>query len=477
MDDTRFAVTERRSRIIGVLIGVFVFVVTAMAALAPLADAARPAPPAADPATAVSATWARTYGGGGHDGAHSIVSTPDGGNIVIGDTQSFGAGGIDAWVLRLDADGAVVWEKAIGGPGNDRAWSVALTSGGTYVVVGETSSFGAGGADAWLLEIDDAGAVVWQRTYGGAGEDAAFVVQATSDGGFVVGAQTASFGAGELDYWILKLDGAGSVQWERTYGTSARDSLSSVAQAPDGTYLVSGLVSANGGKAWVLKLDAGGNVLWDRLIDTKRYQWLGWRTGQPAITTADGGALVFGGYNGKWRPQTNLLVLKLDASGATQWSRTFGSLEAVSAVATSDGGYALAGSLVTSGNGGGAGYYDVMVLKLDRNGNAQWKRAYGGRAGELGWEIRQTYDGGYVVAAGTGSFGAGGGDAWVLKLASDGSISPSCPGGIGASVPPQQKSLRLTAAARSFSAGVSSAVVAGSSANAADTSAAQFVQC
>ena len=427
-------------------------------------------------AGATTTTWAKTYGGAGSDIAYSVTPTSDGGYVVAGRTSSFGAGSSDAWVFKLDATGAIIWQKTYGGPAYDRAWSVQATPGGGFVVAGSTDSFGAGGTDAWVLRIDDAGAFLWQTTYGGAGTDEAYAIQAMADGGFVVGAVTGSFGAGGQDYWVLKLDSNGAVQWERTLGTAAGDTISSVSEGPGGTIIASGLVADpaatgnNPGKAWVVKLAATGSVLWERMIDTNNRQWLGWKAGHPAVATPDGGALVTGGYGcgGGFASCMKVLVLKLAPNGNIQWSKTYESLHGIAAATTSDGGYVVTGRYLRSGT------WSLMVLKLDANGNAQWKRTYGGSSG--GWDVRQTADGGYAVAAEI-SPGSGPSEAWILRLAPDGTISSSCASGIGASVSPGAKKVGLSSASRAYQIGASSAFTANSSAGPIDTAATVVTQC
>jgi hypothetical protein len=176
-------------------------------------------------------TWQKIYGGLNWDGAYSIQQTTDGGYIVAGDTQSFGAGSLDFWVLKLDADGNVgpafpgTWQKTYGGASSDVAWFIQQTSEGGYVVAGETQSFGAGSYDLWVLKLDVDGNVgpafpgTWQKTYGGASSDVAWFIQQTSDGGFVVAGGTESFGVGGgfEDFWILKMDANGEIDASCTF--------------------------------------------------------------------------------------------------------------------------------------------------------------------------------------------------------------------------------------------------------------------
>jgi len=125
--------------------------------------------------------WARTYGDTGDDEYPVAIQTSDGGYIIAGTTDSFGAGGWDVWVLKLDSDGTVEWQYAYGGTGNEEASSIQQTSDGGYIVAGTTNSFGAGGWDTWVLKLDSDGAVEWQYTYGGTSTDCANSIQETSD--------------------------------------------------------------------------------------------------------------------------------------------------------------------------------------------------------------------------------------------------------------------------------------------------------
>jgi hypothetical protein len=209
------------------------------------------------------ATWAKTYGGGDFDGADSIQQTTDGGYIVAGKTGSFGAGDGDIWVLKLNASGDVVWQKTYGGGGWDEAFSIQQTTDGGYIVAGTTGSFGAGGDDGWVLKLNASGDVVWQKTYGGKEWDEASSIQQTTDGGYIVAGTTGSFGAGGYDFWVLKLNASGDVVWQKTYGGGDHDEATSIQQTSDGGYIVAGWTKsfgAGGSDFWVLKLDASGDV-------------------------------------------------------------------------------------------------------------------------------------------------------------------------------------------------------------------------
>ena len=259
--------------------------------------------------------WQNAFGVGLNNAfAASAQQTSDGGFIVVGGTTSFGAGS-DVWVLKLNATGGVVWQKTYGGAGDDFATSVQQTSDGAFIVAGNTNSFGAGGYDVWVLKLDPTGGVVWQKTYGGTGNDFADSVRQTTDGGYIVGGRTSSFGQGLIDAWVLKLNATGGVVWQKTYGGKGDDFASSAQQTSDGGYIVAGGTNSFGQgatDAWVLKLDATGGVVWQ-----KTYGGTDVDFGNSIEQTSDGGFVVAGstrsfgpggGHSIGW-------VLKLDANG------------------------------------------------------------------------------------------------------------------------------------------------------------------
>ena len=202
--------------------------------------------------------WNRIYFGTSADNANSIQQTSDGGYIVAGQTGS------DAWVLKLDGAGSFVWQKAYGGP---EILKERIRSGRHPTEVmsspdGRDPS-GAGSDDAWVLKLDGGGDIVWQKAYGGLNADNARSIQQTSDGGYVVAGWTGSFGAGSDDAWVLKLDGSGDPQWQKTYGGAGLDYAHSIRQTSVGGYVVAGRTRSFGAgseDAWVLKIKPGGPI-------------------------------------------------------------------------------------------------------------------------------------------------------------------------------------------------------------------------
>ena len=212
--------------------------------------------------SAGSTTWQKTYGIGNADDAYFIQQTSDGGYIIAGSTYS-APSGYDMWILKLDSTGNVTWQKSYGGTSADYARSIKQTSDNGYIIAGSTSSSGAGGSDVWVIKVDSAGTISWQNTYGGTNNDAAYAVLQDIDGSYIIAGQTNSFGAGLYDFWVLKLDGSGNIIWQKTYGGPLNDYARSVIKTSDGSFVVAGSGASFGSGVldfWVLKIDSSGNA-------------------------------------------------------------------------------------------------------------------------------------------------------------------------------------------------------------------------
>lgn len=185
-------------------------------------------------------SFERTYGGSDDDIGHSVTQTDDGGYIVAGYTQSFGAGDWDVYLIKTDVAGDTIWTRAFGGVGSDLGRSVEQTSDGGYIIAGYTYSFGAGWDDVYLIKTDAGGGTVGTRTYGSSDYDEGRSVEQTVDGGYIIGGATWSFGSGGNDVYLIKTDSNGDTVWTRTYGAGLNDSGYSIAQTDDGGYIIAG---------------------------------------------------------------------------------------------------------------------------------------------------------------------------------------------------------------------------------------------
>ena len=291
--------------------------------------------------------WARNYGGVNQETASSVALTQDGGYILCGYTNSYGAGFDDIYVIRTDSVGGVVWAKVFGSPGSERGHEVIATNDGGFVVVGGTYGFGAGSMDAYLLKLDLNGNVEILKAYGGAGYDEAFSVIQTNDGGFGLTGSMSSFGAGGEDIYFIRTDSKGDVIWSRTYGGDLWDRASSIEQTSDGGYIIAGFTESFAMmkhyvlQCYLLKVDSIGVPQWSKAFGKMNSE----NIAHDVIQSADGGYCV-AGYSGHFTGDYRAYVVKTDASGDLEWSKIQGegTLNTFEAVAqTYDGGFVMGG--------------------------------------------------------------------------------------------------------------------------------------
>jgi hypothetical protein len=305
--------------------------------------------------------WNRTFGGSRWDFGYSAQQTSDGGYIVTGNTKSYGAGSFDVWLIKADSSGNMAWNRTFGGSGNDKGSSVQQTSDGGYVIAGSTTSYGAGNADVWLIKTDSSGDAEWNKTFGGPPLDYGNSVGQTSDGGYVIVCYTDSYGAGSGDVWLIKTDSSGNEVWNKTFGGSGNDYGSSVQQTSDGGYVIAGSTRSYGAgevDVWLIKTDSSGNEVWNKTFGGSRDDY-----GNSVGQTSDGGYIIagetssyLGGGGGAW-------LIRTDSSGNEEWNKTFGgsSSDGGSSVQqTSDGGYIFTGAIYSYE----AGSYDVWLMKV-----------------------------------------------------------------------------------------------------------------
>lgn len=207
-------------------------------------------------------------GGAGYDFGYDVKQTLDNGYIITGSTSSFGQGNTDLYLMKLDSMGQIKFERAIGNHDNEVGRSVVQLTDSSYVTVGYTNSIGFGGYDVYLIKTDKIGNVIWQKTIGGSDWDFAYSLQETTDGGFIIGGTTYSFGYGNADGYVIKTDASGNVSWSKTYGGANDDEFKSVIQTIDGGYALTGYTKSyndiDSGDVWVFKLDLNGDSVWSK---------------------------------------------------------------------------------------------------------------------------------------------------------------------------------------------------------------------
>ncbi len=373
------------------------------------------------------AQWVKSYGGDKNDQTNSIQQTLDGGYIVAGSTESFGAGNSDLWVLKLSVAGDIEWQIAYGGSDDEGASSIQQTTDGGYIIAGSIRSSGAGSSDFWVLKISPQGGILWSKSYGGGADEDASSIQQTADRGYIIAGSTGSFGAGKGDFWVLKLSSQGDVEWQKTYGGQETDIARSVRQTLDGGYVVAGnTVSFGAGKwdGWILELSPLGDIRWQKTLGGEEVD-----NAKSIMQTTDGGYIVTGEVH------IDVQILKLSPNREIEWKRAYKSESGGDLVKciqqTSNGGYIVTGNTSLSGS---TRSMSVWILKLWANGDFEWQKSYGAGFDDFAQALHPTNDGGYVVAGYTHSFGAGldprwhegDSDSWILKLFSNGDLSPAC---------------------------------------------------
>lgn len=404
--------------------------------------------------------WVRTYETADEGYARAIQPTSDGGYVLV-----FGWG---FSIAKLDARGNVMWGRDYAAGLHGFGWGARETPDGGYVLVGETLAFGAGSNDGWIVKLNATGAIEWQRTYGSAGGDFFRAVSKASDGGYVLAGSTSSVD-GTDRVWVVKLAATGELVWQRAYDAGRAWSVDVV---PGGGYVVAAGSGYYGGLL-VLRLDDSGALVWRRSLVGNGGE------ARSVRSTSDGGFVV-GGFipvgsryrdvivkldasgNVQWRKSYQVHEMGYNADGFVQ--------------PTPDGGYFLAGSFYTT-RAAGAGRNDFALLRVDPNGNVLWSKLYGTALDEKALTGAYTAaDGGFVLAGQTitSSYKT---YAWVVKTDGNGNVAPACPSGIGASLSLSPGTPKLAIDTASTGSIATSASVLASSAIASDLAVSATTLC
>jgi uncharacterized delta-60 repeat protein len=307
--------------------------------------------------------WQKTYGGAKNEEPRSIQQTGDGGFIVTGPTNSFGTGANNVWVLKLESSGDIEWERTYGGSRADVSHAIEQTDDGGYIVAGHTKSFGSGGQDHFVFKLNSTGAIEWQKAYGGPGNDVLRAVKQVSDGGYVAAGFTHSFGS-RGDIMVIKLDSDGSMEWDRRFGGNKFEEPSTILEVDDGYIILEQTGSfSRSTDGWIFKVDLTGDIDWQKRVGAGGFDELS--SAQP---TLDGGFIVAGETRSFGISAEDFWVIKFDSDANIEWEKRYGGSkieEAESVAVAADGGYIVAGITKTFGSG----LRDIWLVKLDSAGN------------------------------------------------------------------------------------------------------------
>ncbi len=435
--------------------------------------------------------WERSYGGKHAEFLYDAIPTPDYGFLLAGSSISnkngnkseANKGDLDYWVWKMDEKGTAEWQKSFGGNGVDLLQSVRITTDGGFILAGTSSSNLSadkkeackGQEDFWIIKLDAKGKELWQRTIGGSGQEKLLSIAQTKDGGYILGGTSSSNASepdekgivdkygksedsrGSLDYWVVKLDTKGEIQWQKTLGGKYVDELKSIEQTLDEGYILGGYSNSpeSGDKAqgnyglgdyWIVKLDKEGNQLWQQTLGGDKDDNL-----FTLSQTKDGGFILGGNSNSgatNSKSKTNkngtdFWVLKLDKIGAIEWQETYnyGKLDVLTSVVENldgtylIGGYAQSeakskeqtvkgiGSKIAKDAKDKEGINDYIALKIKATGEEIWTQTVGSKGDEVLKRLFETRDGGYILA-GTSkgqisrdkNSNIGGSDFWIVKL-------------------------------------------------------------
>lgn len=358
--------------------------------------------------------WTRTYGGPGNDMGYSVEQTVDGGFIIAGWTRSFGAGGSDMYLIKVDAAGNLVWEKTYGGTDDETGWSTVQTADGGYVIAGHTYSFGSGNADMYLVRTDTLGDTLWTRTFGGHGDDYSYTLCRTSDYGFILAGKSSSFGQGD-EMYIVKTDSLGNPVWEKSFGGPLFDVAYSIRETYDGGYIIAGYSSSFGNAgAYVVRIDNQGDSLWTRLYGGSMSD-----LASHVEPTNDTGYIIAGYTESFGAVYGDFLLVKFNDNGDTIWIRNYGgefTEWAYSVKQTADNCYIVAGWTDSYGGTYGSNIY---LVKLDEWGDTMWTGVYAKDTNEVAFDMQIISDGSYIIVGSTNSYGAGGEDVYLIKTEPD----------------------------------------------------------
>ena len=307
------------------------------------------------------------------------------------------------------------WEKTFGGSGFEFAESVRQTADGGYIIAATTASYGAGAYDLYIIKTDVLGNKEWEKTFGGSDYDCARSVAQTTDGGYIIAGDAKSYGVSR-DAYLVKTDALGNKEWEKTFGGSDYDCARSVEQTTDGGYIIAGDTKSYGAgwfDAYLVKTDALGNIEWEKTFGGSDYD-----QAESVAQTTDGGYILVGATT-SYDVNGDAYLVKADALGNMEWEKTFGGSDydyARSVEQTTDGGYILVGDTGSYNVNG-----DIYLVKTDALGNIEWEKIIDSSSWDDGFSVEQTTDGGYIIAGDTGCNDVNG-DAYLVKTDASGNI-------------------------------------------------------
>lgn len=389
-------------------------------------------------------TQVNTYGGANNDSGQSVVATADGGYAVLGYTQSNDGDitdkqdeSFDYWVLKFNAEDQFQWQKTYGGSDDDRGKTIIQTNDGGYAILGYSFSTDGdvttneGLQDYWLAKLDANGTIVWQKSFGYQGADSGTTLIQTNDQGFLITGVldvTASNGEGNTsrnsqrhaggDYWALKLDNSGNLQWSRYFGGNFTDTPTGIVQTNDNGFIIAGGsdsddtdISSNIGTYdfWVIRISSSGDLIWEKSFGGTQID-----EARALVKTNDGNFIIAGDTRSNDNHVSNnkgaadLWLIKITPNGDLIWEKTIGgtSFDVSRAMVTSqNNGFILSGSSRSNDIDVAVnkGQNDAWILKVNNNGNLEWEATAGGSNIDFSYGVAELNDGTIIAVGDTTS--------------------------------------------------------------------------
>ena len=381
-----------------------------------------------------------TLGGTKNESGQSVVKTPDGGYAVLGYTQSMDLdvlnktnNSYDYWLIKFDAFGNQEWQKVYGGSDDDRGQEIINTSDGGYAIIGSSKSqdgdvsLNSGFNDFWVLKISNSGNLIWEKSFGYSGSDNGFSIIQTQDNGYLITGVidvTSSNGQGNNklninrhaggDYWVIKINSLGNLQWSRYFGGSFTDTSYALSETQTGNFIIVGSsdsddIDINNNKGtydfWVLKISSSGDLIWEKSFGGSEID-----EARDITITENGDFLIVGDsrsvdtdvlYN---NGAADIWIIKINADGELIWERTYGgtSFDGVQSIQkTLNNGYIVAGNSRSSNVNleNNNGQNDAWFFKIDSQGVLKWQNSVGGSDIDLLMDIVEL-ENGTIIAVG-----------------------------------------------------------------------------
>jgi len=374
---------------------------------------------AAGAAGEVGDYWINLSGGSGSDVLQGVTTDSSDNIIAVGYTGSDGAGSNDFIIAKYDSSGTLLWERLLGGTTVDLGYGITADSSDNIIVVGQTNSDGAGTYDSLVAKYNSSGTLQWDRTLGGIGTDVCREVAVDSSDNIIIAGYTNSDGAGSYDFLIAKYNSSGTLQWDKTLGGANVEIGYGVAVDSSDNIIIVGYTSSVGVgnyDAFVAKYNSSGTLQWDRTLggtlNNENY----------AVTVDSSDNIITVGYtNSDGAGNDDVLIAKYNSSGTLQWDRTLGGTGdevGLGVTVDSSDNIILTGRTASDGEGGN----DILVAKYNSSGTLQWDRTLGGTGNDGGAGVTVDSSDNIIVAGFTASDGAGSNDFIIAKLPSDGSL-------------------------------------------------------